>query len=146
MNGIKLSIPHSKDPRCDIRGWTVSSKGNLPRFCLNASKQGLGKTRCSILSEQLKKHGAQVTRSLEAKTEYLLVSKDIKFERLLKILKCKQIPLNVSVINVDWLSACLVSGKLEDPKRYQLFTHQSSENDKIGGIGLSMVSPIGHSD
>jgi len=91
-------------------------------------EQGLGKTRCNIFVEQLKKHGACATRSLQLDTQYLLVGKGMKLERMLKLLKCKKLPETIMVLNVDWLSASLVSGKQEEFETYKMFTKYSKED------------------
>ncbi|XP_066927392.1 DNA polymerase lambda-like [Clytia hemisphaerica] len=90
-------------------------------------EQGLGKTRCNIFTDQLKKHGAAVSKSLDTDIEYLLVSKDMKLERLFKILKRKQIKDDIHIVSVDWLSASLVSGKLENLKPYEKFVDRNNE-------------------
>ena len=93
---------------------------NLNAFVL---EQGLGKTRRKIFADQLKKHGANVVASFnKEEVQYLMVSKDLKLERILKLLKCKELPDSVIIVSVDWISASLVSGSLEVLDKYQLFT------------------------
>ena len=99
---------------------------NLNVFFL---EQGLGKTRQKIFADQLKKHGAEVVASFNKEVvRYLIVSKDMKLERILKVLKCKQLPESIIIVSVDWISSSLVSGKLESLDQYQLF---SSRNKNI---------------
>lgn len=96
---------------------------NLNVFVL---EQGLGKTRQKIFTDQLKKHGAKVSASFNKElVQYLIVSKDLKLERILKLLKCKELPESVIIVSVDWISASLVSGNLENLDQYQLFTDRN---------------------
>ena len=89
-------------------------------------EQGLGKTRQKIFADQLKKHGAEVSTSFNKEVvQYLIVSKDLKLERLLKLLKCKELSESIIIVSVDWISASLVSGKLESLAKYQLFTDRN---------------------
>ena len=89
-------------------------------------EQGLGKTRQKIFADQLKKHGAEVSTSFNKEVvQYLIVSKDLKLERLLKLLKCKGLSESIIIVSVDWISASLVSGKLESLAKYQLFTDRN---------------------
>ena len=93
-------------------------------------EQGLGKTRRNIITEQLKKHGANVATVFADHLEYLVISKNLKFERLLKLLKCKNLPNSVVIVDVDWISACLVSGQFEKLGKYQLFTNRNNVDTK----------------
>lgn len=107
-------------------------------------EHGLGKTRQKIFAEQLKKHGAEVSASFNKEVvQYLIVSKDLKLERILKLLKCKELPESVIIVSVDWISASLVSGKLESLGKYQLFTNRNKSIElEPKKDGSNQESPI----
>ena len=47
---------------------------------------------------------------------------------MLKLLKCKQLSETIMVLNADWLSASLVSGKQEEFETYKMFTKNKQES------------------
>lgn len=85
-------------------------------------EQGIGKTRCNILKQQIEKNGGAVDNAPTLSTSYILVDKGMKKEKMMKILKLKKLPVEDNcVIKVDWISSCLVHGKLINPKEFQMF-------------------------
>ena len=89
-------------------------------------EQGLGKTRASILSKQLARHGGEETTKINQDTTHVLVGNSIKFAKLAGILKVKEISDKVKVLRADWLSTCLKEGKIVDLKPFSL-----RENDTV---------------
>ncbi|XP_028395240.1 DNA polymerase lambda-like [Dendronephthya gigantea] len=77
-------------------------------------QQGLGKTRASILSKQLARHGGKESSKLNQDTTHILVGNSVKLSRLPALLKVKEISQNTAVVRADWLSSCLKVGKLVD--------------------------------
>lgn len=93
-------------------------------------EQGIGKTRCNIFKQQITKYGGTVENVPTASTSYILVDKGMKKEKMLKHLKLKKLPVNDSnVLKVDWLSFCLVSGKLVDTKAFEVFSQLEVTKD-----------------
>ena len=89
-------------------------------------EQGLGKTRASILSKQLARHGGEETTKIYQDTTHVLVGNSMKFAKLAGILKVKEISDKVKVLRADWLSTCLKEGKIVDLKPFSL-----RENDTV---------------
>lgn len=81
---------------------------------------GLGKTRASILTKQLERHGGQHHKQLESGTTHVLIDKKMKTERLKKYLGVTDIPEEVKVVDSEWLSKCLSEGNLVEIDKYIL--------------------------
>ena len=81
---------------------------------------GLGKTRASILTKQLERHGGKHHQKLESGTTHVLIDKKLKTERLKKYLAVTDIPEEVKVVDSEWLSKCLSEGKLVEIDQYIL--------------------------
>lgn len=81
---------------------------------------GLGKTRASILTKQLERHGGQHHKKLESGTTHVLIDKKLKIERLKKYLGVRDIPEELKVVDSEWLSNCLSEGNLVEIDRYIL--------------------------
>ena len=81
---------------------------------------GLGKTRASILTKQLERHGGKHHKYLESATTHVLIDKKLKIERVKKYLAVKDIPEEVKVVDSEWLSKCLSEGKLVEIEQYIL--------------------------
>ena len=81
---------------------------------------GLGKTRASILTKQLERHGGKHHKKLESGTTHVLIDKKLKTERLKKYLAVTDIPEEVKVVDSEWLSKCLSEGKLVEIDHYIL--------------------------
>lgn len=77
-------------------------------------EQGLGKTRASILTKQLSRHGGICARKVDANTTHILVGNTIRLEKLSKILNVRENKIldNVEIVRADWLSSCLKEGRL----------------------------------
>ena len=59
---------------------------------------GLGKTRASILTKQLERHGGRHHKKLESGTTHVLIDKKLKIERLKKYLDVTDTPEEVKVV------------------------------------------------
>lgn len=81
---------------------------------------GLGKTRASILTKQLERHGGKHHKNLESATTHVLIDKKLKIEKLKKYLAMKDIPEEVKVVDSEWLSKCLSEGKVVEIEQYTL--------------------------
>lgn len=81
---------------------------------------GLGKTRASILTKQLERHGGKHYKKLESATTHVLIDRKLKIERLKKYLAVKDIPKEVKVVDCEWLSKCLSEGKVVEVEPYTL--------------------------
>ena len=104
--------------------------------CVFIVEQGLGKTRCNILQKQLTKHGGVATKSMNSNVTHIIVTNGMKMEKLLKLIKLKNIDSKICVVNADWLSTCLVKGELVQESTYLAFPSEdeitpSKDNDVL---------------
>ena len=93
---------------------------------------GLGKTRASILTKQLERHGGKHHQKLESGTTHVLIDKKLKTERLKKYLAVTGIPEEVKVVDSEWLSKCLSEGKLVEIDQYILGKKDFEVVEKCG--------------
>ena len=94
-------------------------------------QQGLGKTRASILSKQLARHGGEESLKLNEDTTHILIGNSVKLSRLPAILKAKKISPSISVVRADWLSACLKVGKLVDLGPFALKGNEICQTEEV---------------
>lgn len=117
---------------------------------------GLGKTRASILTKQLERHGGKHHKKLESGTTHVLIDKKLKIDRLKKYLAVTDIPEEVKVVDSEWLSKCLSEGILVEIAQYilgkedfevvgQCANKASVSNTDDGGqsSGLAILKPSG---
>ena len=104
-----------------------NDKAKKPKFTPDLSgvgavivEVGLGKTRASILTKQLERHGGKHHKKLESGTTHVLIDKKLKTEKLKKYLAVTDIPEEVKVVDSEWLSKCLSEGKLVELDQYIL--------------------------
>jgi len=88
-------------------------------------EQGIGKTRSNILQKQVTKHGGEIEKTLSCKVTHIVISKTLKKDQLLKVLKVKSLNESIEILNVDWLSECLVKGVIADSMLYKVYTDDS---------------------
>lgn len=95
-------------------------------------EHGVGKVRCNILRKQLETRGAVVyNNAIDASLTHLFVSKDLRSEKLLSILKLKQLgTTSYKILNVDWISACLVKGDLVKEDGYLKYAGGSFKKEE----------------
>ena len=106
-------------------------------------EKGLGKTRTSLLIKQLLRHGGCNHEYIKQSTTHILVDRTMKIEKLCLILKLKNIPTHVQVVNADWLSACLSEGKVKD---YEGFLISSSVTKQETDISSGRSAAITTAD
>ena len=105
-------------------------------------EQGLGKTRTSILSKQLVRHGGVEARNLSPDTTHVLVGNSTKLEKLNVLLEVKEISNDVKVVRADWLSACLREGRLVDLQPFNLRQSERIE-ENLGNISGKTQRKLG---
>ena len=102
-------------------------------FCgINASflEHGVGKRRCSILQEHIQKHGGVIHEKIFPFTTHLFLKQGLCKEKVLKFLNLKSFPKNLIILDVGWLSACLVQGKLVNQDMYLVFNDEKKSSAK----------------
>lgn len=107
-------------------------------------EDGIGKARCSIFEKQLLKHGANLEKRISDKTTHILVSKKLRKESLLKKLKLRDVDNELNVLDVEWVSQCLVKGCFANEDPYRQFrdertpgdvnTNEDSDANKVDGL------------
>ena len=88
--------------------------------------QGITKGRKQLLIKLIQDKGGQIRKKLTEDVTHILVGKTLKHKRLLEILSLDCIPSSVVVVNVDWISSCIVAGQLIDCKPYYIISNESS--------------------
>lgn len=99
---------------------SVGSKDFLSEVSALLLEQGLGKSRTSILTKQLERHGGEAVKTLSESTTHILVGKNTRHCRVPVLLKTDSIPDTVSVLRADWLSACLTKRQLVPEESYEV--------------------------
>ena len=92
-------------------------------------EDGIGKARCSIFEKQLLKHGANLEKRISDKITHILVSKKLRKDKLLKILKLRHIGSELNVLDVEWVSQCLVKGCFANEDPYRQFKDERTPGD-----------------
>ena len=79
---------------------------------------GIGKKRVAILCKQLKKFGGSISELFNKQVTHIVMSKTRTLDKLLQMLKIKEVDESVEIIDADWLSACFMDCKLCDVTPY----------------------------
>ena len=113
---------------------------NLNIFFLNS---GLVKARASILKKQLEKFGGEFTQKyFPTNTTHILTVPNVTKNSFEKELNLKIEEIKCSILNVDWLSACLTESKLIPEAIYRIeFKSEIKEeqvppNNRLKGVYL----------
>ena len=88
---------------------------------------GIGKKRITILCKQLKKFGGSVSELFNGQVTHIVMSKTKTLDKLLQMLKIKEVDESVEIIDADWLSACFINCKLCDVTPYLIKAKQSMQ-------------------
>ena len=113
-------------------------------------EDGIGKARFSIFEKQLLKHGANLEKRISNKITHILVSKKLRKDKLMKILKLRDIGSELNVLDVEWVSQCLVKGCYANEAPYRQFkderkpgdvnTNKDSDTNKVAGLKKNVNS------
>jgi hypothetical protein len=106
--------------------------------------QGITKKRKQILVKQVKEKGGIIQDSYTTSLTHIIVSKSMKYHRLLEILKIKEIPSSILVLDVEWITSCLVAGQQLDATPYILRPDQPHKPNKpVSTAALDEDVPLG---
>ena len=82
-------------------------------FSVFIVEDGVGKVRCKVLRQQVQNHGGFIEKEYNASTTtHIFVKKNLKKDKLLKVIGQDGWKDHVAVLHVEWLTACLLKKEL----------------------------------
>ena len=88
---------------------------------------GLGKARKKILCKKLEEKGGVSSDTFSSSVTHVLVGGTVRYDRVLSLLKVKEIDKHIEILQADWLSKCLAEAKLVETNNYKLNATNGSE-------------------
>ena len=79
---------------------------------------GLGKARKKVLCKKLKENGGVSSDTYSSAVTHVFVGSNIKYTRVLTLLKVSEIIKSVQILQADWISKCLTEAELVETSSY----------------------------
>lgn len=87
---------------------------------------GIGTARLQIFQRQIKQNGGQTESAFSPCVTHVVVDDNMDVDRALRLLKVRNVPSGVHLVQCTWLSLCISEKKLLDVGRHTLLSPMRS--------------------
>jgi len=104
---------------------------------------GLGKARKKVLCKKLEEKGGVSLDTYSPAVTHVFVGSNMKYTRVLSLLKLSEISKSVQILQADWISKCLTEVELVDTASYAIKS-EAKATEKIPAASPSNIGRLDH--
>jgi len=104
---------------------------------------GLGKARKKVLCKKLEEKGGVSLDAYASAVTHVFVGSNMKYGRVLSLLKLSEINKSVQILQADWISKCLTEAELVDTASYAVKA-EVKFTEKVPAASPSKIDRLDH--